>query len=95
MKGKAVVLSASWRDDADEHGFDDVRKFGRMLRRRAEGITAACVVQVETNTLEGANNTAKAIKRFAYGFRDFAYFALKLMGAFPGILHKKQPAKRS
>ena len=26
---------------ADEHGFDEVRKFGRMLRRRAQGI-AAC-----------------------------------------------------
>ena len=79
---------------ADEHGFDDVRKFGRMLRRRAEGIAAACVVRFGTNILEGANNTAKVIKRIAYGFRDFEYFTLKLMGAFPGIRHKQQLAKR-
>ena len=79
---------------ADEHGFDDVRKFGRMLRRRAEGITAACVVKFGTNILEGANNTAKVIKRVAYGFRDFEYFALKLLGAFPGIHYKQQLARR-
>ena len=74
---------------ADEHGFDDVRKFGRMLRRRAEGITAACVVKFGTNILEGANNTTKVIKRVAYGFRDFEYFALKLLGAFLGIHYKQ------
>ena len=79
---------------ADEHGFDEVRKFGRMLRRRAQGIAAACVVKFGTNILEGANNTAKVIKRVAYGFRDFEYFALKLLGAFPGIHYKQQLARR-
>ena len=74
---------------ADEHGFDEVRKFGRMLRRRAQGIAAACVVKFGTNILEGANNTAKVIKRVAYGFRDFEYFALKLLGAFLGIHYKQ------
>ena len=74
---------------ADEHGFDDVRKFGRMLRRRAQGIAAACVVKFATNILEGANNTTKVIKRVAYGFRDFEYFALKLLGAFLGIHYKQ------
>jgi transposase len=65
---------------ADDHGFDDIRKFGKLLSRRADGIAAACVVRFGTNMLEGANNTAKVIKRVAYGFRDFEYFALKLMG---------------
>lgn len=73
---------------AQTHGFSDILAFGRMLRRRAEGIATACVVKFGTNILEGANNTAKVIKRVAYGFRDFEYFALKLMGAFPGRRYK-------
>lgn len=79
---------------ADDHGFDDIRKFGKLLSRRADGIAAACVVRFGTNMLEGANNTAKVIKRVAYGFRDFEYFALKLMGAFPGIRYKHLRVKQ-
>ena len=39
---------------ADDHGFDDIRKFGKLLSRRADGIAAACVVRFGTNMLEGA-----------------------------------------
>lgn len=74
---------------AQEHSFKPIQTFGRMLKRRAQGIVSACVVGYGTNILEGANNTAKVIKRIAYGFRDFEYFALKLKGAFPGKRHKK------
>jgi transposase len=35
--------------------------------------------------LEGINNKIKVIKRMAYGFRDHAYFFLKIRAAFPGI----------
>lgn len=69
---------------AEEHNFPAIRKFGNMLIRRSEGIITACVVRLGTNVLEGANNTAKVIKRLAYGFKDFSYFALKLKSAFPG-----------
>jgi hypothetical protein len=34
----------------------------------------------------GINNKIKGIKRQAYGFRDDAYFILKIKGAFPGSL---------
>jgi hypothetical protein len=33
---------------------------------------------------EGINNKIKVIKRIAYGFRDDAYFFLKIRAAFPG-----------
>ena len=36
------------------------------------------------NLIEGINNRIKMIKRMAYGFRDDAYFFLKIRGAFPG-----------
>lgn len=34
------------------------------------------------------NNKIKVIKRQAYGFRDDAYFILKIKGAFPGTLQR-------
>ena len=67
-----------------EHDFKPIQKFAGMLKRRAEGIVNACRVGLGTNILEGANNTAKVIKRLAYGSKDFEYFKYKLMGAFPG-----------
>ncbi|MBD0167690.1 MULTISPECIES: transposase, partial [Gammaproteobacteria] len=37
-----------------------------------------------TSVLEGMNNRIKVIKRMAYGYRDTAYFFLKIRAAFPG-----------
>ncbi len=43
-----------------------------------------CKHQVHTNKLEGVNSRIKVLKRVAYGFRDLAYFALKVKQTFPG-----------
>jgi transposase len=45
-----------------------------------------CRYPIHTGRLEGINNKIKVIKRQAYGFRDDAYFILKIKGAFPGTL---------
>lgn len=37
------------------------------------------------DNLEGINNRIKVIKRMAYGYRDDAYFFLKIRVAFPGV----------
>ncbi|WP_198345594.1 transposase, partial [Burkholderia ubonensis] len=34
--------------------------------------------------LEGINNRIKVMKRMAYGYRDSAYFLLKIKAAYPG-----------
>lgn len=42
---------------------------------------------MNSSILEGVNNrikVIKVIKRMAYGFRDSAYFFLKIKAAFPG-----------
>ncbi|HUD40489.1 MAG TPA: transposase, partial [Dokdonella sp.] len=39
---------------------------------------------LNTSVVEGINNTIKVIKRRAYGYRDEAYFFLKIRAAFPG-----------
>lgn len=39
---------------------------------------------MHTGQLEGVNNRIKVMKRMAYGYRDSAYFFLKIKAAYPG-----------
>ncbi len=59
-------------------------RFARRLRRYLRGILASARYPLHTSVLEGVNNKIKVIKRMAYGFRDNAYFFLKIKAAFPG-----------
>lgn len=59
--------------------------FARQLKAKLAGILAHCRYPLHTGLLEGINNKIKVIKRMAYGFRDDAYFFLKIRAAFPGI----------
>ncbi len=45
---------------------------------------ASAIYPMNSSILEGVNNRIKVIKRMAYGFRDSAYFFLKIKAAFPG-----------
>ena len=60
-------------------------RFARRLRPYLPGILAHCRWPLGTNLVEGINNKIKVIKRMAYGFRDDAYFFLKIRAAFPGV----------
>ncbi|HXV16952.1 MAG TPA: ISL3 family transposase [Gemmatimonadaceae bacterium] len=59
--------------------------FARRLSRRIEQILNHCLYPLHTGIVEGINNKIKVLKRTAYGFRDDAYFFLKIRAAFPGI----------
>lgn len=59
--------------------------FARNLKAYLPGILAHSRWPLGTNLIEGINNKIKVIKRIAYGFRDEAYFFLKIRAAFPGI----------
>lgn len=76
-----------WCELADASGLKPLQTFAKNLRRHAEGIVNHCRYPLHTGRLEGINNKIKVIKRMAYGFRDDAYFILKIKGAFPGNLH--------
>lgn len=39
---------------------------------------------MHTGQLEGIHNRVKVIKRMAYGYRDRAYFFLKIKATYPG-----------
>lgn len=75
-----------WCALAQESGIPPLATFGRNLRRHEKGIVNHSLYPIHTGRLEGINNKIKVIKRQAYGFRDDAYFILKIKGAFPGVL---------
>ena len=85
--GWARRALAQWCALAEASGLTPLVTFARNLQRHAEGIINHCRYPLHTGRLEGINNKIKVIKRMAYGFRDDAYFILKVKGAFPGELH--------
>jgi transposase len=75
-----------WCALAQESGIAALATFAKNLCRHEKGIVNHCRYPINTGRLEGINNKIKVIKRQAYGFRDDAYFILKIKGAFPGTL---------
>jgi transposase len=74
----------SWKRRALRSGLPPLRHFARCLEPYLPGILAHCRWPLDTKLVEGINNKIKVIKRMAYGFRDDAYFFLKIRAAFPG-----------
>lgn len=74
----------SWYRMAIESGLPVVILFARRLRKYLRGILASAIYPMNSSILEGVNNRIKVIKRMAYGFRDSAYFFLKIKATFPG-----------
>jgi transposase len=83
--GYARRAWVSWYRKALRSGLEPLRRFARRLRPYLPGILAHCRYPLGTNLIEGINNKIKVIKRMAYGFRDDAYFFLKIRAAFPGV----------
>ncbi|RTQ80985.1 ISL3 family transposase [Stenotrophomonas maltophilia] len=75
----------SWRQRALRSRLEPLRTFVRRLQPYLPGILAHCRWPLGTNLVEGINNKIKVIKRVAYGYRDDAYFFLKIRAAFPGV----------
>lgn len=83
--GDAAKAWKSWYRKALRSGIAPLRHFAQKLRPYLPGILAHCQYPLGTNLIEGINNKIKVIKRMAYGFRDDAYFFLKIRAAFPGV----------
>lgn len=64
---------------------EPLKRFARLLEPYLSGILAHCRWPLGTNLVEGINNKIKVIKRMAYGFRDDAYFFLKIRAASPRL----------
>lgn len=83
--GWALRAWKRWKHRAMRSGLQPLRHFARCLEPYLPGILAHCRWPLGTNLVEGINNKIKVIKRVAYGFRDDAYFFLKIRAAFPGV----------
>jgi transposase len=75
----------SWYARACESGIAAIVRFAHRLALAAEYIINHARHPLHTSLLEGINNKIKVMKRMAYGYRDDAYFFLKIRAAFPGI----------
>jgi transposase len=82
--GAARRFWDEWYTRAMRSRIDPLKKFARNLKSYLRGILAHCRWPLHTSLLEGINNKIKVIKRMAYGFRDDAYFFLRIRAAFPG-----------
>ena len=74
----------SWLRLALDSQIAPLVQFAKRLAKYRRGILASAIYPMSSSTLEGVNNRIKVIKRMAYGFRDSAYFFLKIKDAFPG-----------
>ena len=83
--GYALRFWQQWYRRAIRSRIEPLKAFARRLKPYLPGILAHCRWPLGTNLIEGINNRIKVIKRTAYGFRDDAYFFLKIRAAFPGI----------
>ena len=82
--GYAARAWRSWYRKALRSRIAPLIAFAKRLRPYLPGILAHSRWPLGTNLAEGINNKIKVIKRMAYGFRDDAYFFLKIRAAFPG-----------
>lgn len=83
---RAVRGLHQWCELAKASGLVPLKRFATMLLQHQEGIVNHARYPIHTGRLEGMHNRIKVIKRQAYGFRDDAYFILKIKAAFPDRL---------
>jgi len=83
--GAARRFWREWYRRAMASRLPALRVFATNLAARIDGVISHCRYPLHTGIIEGINNKIKVIKRMAYGFRDDAYFFLKIRAAFPGI----------
>lgn len=74
----------AWLAQARASGIEPLRRFANKLAAYWRGILARVRWPMHTGQLEGINNRIKVMKRMAYGYRDSAYFFLKINAAYPG-----------
>ena len=69
-----------WLARARASGISMLVKFADTLEEYQEGVLAYYNYPISTGPLEGTNNKIKTMKRQAYGYRDLAFFKLKILG---------------
>jgi transposase len=68
----------AWISEARGTGLKHFVKLATTLDVHREGLLAYFEHRISTGPLEGLNNKVKVMKRMAYGYRDIAYFKMRL-----------------
>jgi transposase len=79
-KRTARRVLRDWVARARASGIRILVQFAATLEEHQEGILNYYHYRISTGPLEGTNNKIKTMKRQAYGFRDPAFFKLKILG---------------
>jgi transposase len=79
-KRTARRVLRDWLARARASGIRFLRQFADTLEEHQAGILAYYDYRISTGPLEGTNNKIQLLKRQAYGFRDHAFFKLKILG---------------
>ena len=78
-KASATLVLDGWIKTASSSGIGPLIKMGRTLAKYRVGILNWYDHPISSGPLEGTNNKIKTLKRQAYGFRDMAFFKLRIM----------------
>jgi transposase len=79
-KRTARKVLRDWLARARASGIRMLIQFADTLEEYQEGILAYYQYPISTGPLEGTNNKIRTMQRQAYGFRDLAFFKLKILG---------------
>ena len=78
-KSAAETFVNNWIKEAQSLDNDHVTSFAKTIKGHLESILAWYDFPITTGPLEGLNNKIKVFKRAAYGYRDMAFFGLRLL----------------
>jgi len=79
-KALARIVLEDWLALARASGVRMLEQFADTLEEHQEGILNYYDYPISTGPLEGTNTKIKLLQRQAYGFRDHAFFKLKILG---------------
>jgi transposase len=86
-KAAATAFLDDWIARAQTSGIRMLQDFAKTLAGHRSGLLAYYDHRITTAALEGTNTKIRVLQRQAFGFRDMAFFKLKIMA-----LHKSRIA---
>ena len=79
-KQTARRVLRDWLARARASGIRMLKQFADTLEEHQEGVLNYYDYPISTGPLEGLNNKIQLMKRQTYGFRDYEFFKLKILG---------------
>ena len=64
-----------WSKVYSSVGISQLTRFTRTVTNRMDGIVSWAIFHISSGRIEGVNSFIKALRRSAFGYQDFDYFA--------------------